>query len=179
MIFKIFFSNTIICFNKSNNDYVVAPKGYSYWFLFLIFSFPSLIAFYRKDYKMMIYLILLAFITMILVLISKFLTLISIIIYYGFLLYLSFSYNRLYLHKVLKLNYKFIDPSYANDEFIIDNFSESEIQDFLLHNDDTPQNYKSILVKKQVFRFFLSLLLFVIYIASFVALKVIIDNFVV
>jgi hypothetical protein len=125
---------------------------------------------------MMVCLILFATTTIAFVLLSKFLTLISLIIYYGFLLYLSFVYNFWYLRRMLKLNYKFTNISYSNDKFIVSHFSESEIQNFLDDSYVLPDNYKSILVKQILNRFFLSFLLFIIYILLFVALKVLVDK---
>ena len=179
MLFKIFLSNTIICYHKEKNDYVFATKGYSFSFLFFIFSFPSIVAFHRKDYKMMIFLILLATFTMILLLISKFLTLISLIIYYGFLFYLSFVYNSWYLRRILKLNYKFIDASSVNDEFVSLKLSESEIQASLDDSYLIPENYKSLLVKKFLTRFVFSLLLFIIYILLFFVLIILKNKFII
>jgi hypothetical protein len=137
-MFLKFLSTYIILYNKDKNEYALATSGFSYTLLLSIFAFPSLIPFFRKDYKNMLFLWVLIWLIMILVAISPKLSLLYALFYYLSLFYIAFVYNKWYLQSLVSKNYKFVDVSLIKNlieensnnsktNFIKNTLSEKEI----------------------------------------------------
>jgi hypothetical protein len=124
-MFLKFLSGYIILYNKDKNEYALATAGFSYTLLLSIIAFPSLIPFFRKDYKNMLFLWILFWLISTLIIISPKLYLIYYIFYYLSLFYIAFVYNKWYLQSLVSQNYKFVDASLIKN-LIEDNFNNNK-----------------------------------------------------